>query len=160
MKNYLTVFIVILFFTSCNNSTSHTKNTFSNPTETIANTTPSIKAEGTMTAKINGKQWAATSLMPPETAGRIVGYSGKEYIDLPYSKQYMKAGKKIILGEDEAADIFFTGVGLCVTKSGEMEIIKVDEHTADGKFYFTAIENASGKSIEVTNGFFKIFLDK
>jgi hypothetical protein len=31
---------------------------------------------------------------------------------------------------------------------------------AAGKFYFTCVANATGKTIEVTHGFFKIFLGK
>ncbi len=160
MKNYPIIFTGILFFASCTSNKSPVNNIPAKITETSRSTTSSAENGREMTATVNGKQWTAISMMPPETAGRIVGHNGKEYIGLPYNKSYLQAGKKIMLGEDEAADIFFTGVGLATTNSGEMEITKVDGHVAEGRFYFTCTENSSGKKIEITNGFFKIFLDK
>jgi hypothetical protein len=161
MKHSIAILLVLGLLASCN-SNSQTK-----ATEKLKEIQAAIKpgtiaasaAGYKMMAKVNGKQWTASSLMPPETAGRIVGYSGKEYIGLPYNKQYLTAGKKITLGEEEAADIFFKGVGLATTKSGQMEIIKVDGKMAEGKFYFTCVENATGKTIEVTEGFFRIVVN-
>lgn len=37
----------------------------------------------TMQAKIDGKEWVATSMVPPEAAGRIVGYYQDQYIGFP-----------------------------------------------------------------------------
>ena len=58
-----------------------------------------------MKATLNGKIWAASSMVSPEVAGRIVGYSGKDYIGLPYSKTDIVIGKKISLVEDNAPDL-------------------------------------------------------
>ncbi|MEO6128554.1 MAG: hypothetical protein ABIP30_09435 [Ferruginibacter sp.] len=109
-----------------------------------------------MTAKLNGKDWKASSLMPPAAASRIIGYYQDEYIGLPYNKQYLVAGKKIALGEDEAVDISFTGIGLAITKNGEMEITKMNENWAEGKFHFTATISGTDKLVEVTEGSFRI----
>ena len=70
----------------------------------------------------------------------------------------MKAGKKISLGPDEAADIFLTGVGLATTKNGEIEIIKVDSEWAEGKFYFTSGINGTNNTVAITDGVFRISL--
>lgn len=59
----------------------------------------------TMNARINRRDWVASSMMPPDAASRIVGYYENEYIGLPYSKTDMVAGKKIMLGEDNAVDL-------------------------------------------------------
>ena len=111
----------------------------------------------TMTAKINGKDWKASSIMPPEAAGRIIGYSGEEYIGLPYDKDEMLVGKKDIFSEDNAVDLSTTDeVGMWGGRKGEMEITKVENGWAEGSFHFTATAHDSNKTMEVTDGFFKI----
>lgn len=37
-----------------------------------------------------------------------------------------------------------------------MELTKVDDNMAEGKFYFTATGFQSDKTVEVTDGFFRI----
>ena len=161
MKNLLISFTSVLIITSCSSGQNNARNQAEKIKTAIVESSPGTipTAEGgwAMTAKVNGKAWTATSLMPPEAAGRIIGYYNKEYIGLPYNKQNMRIGK-IALGEAEAADIFFIGVGLSTTKNGEIEIIHADEQKAEGKFYFTCVENSTGKLIEVTDGYFKIFM--
>lgn len=159
MKHLVYSLLAILLATSCNSQSSRTKPAKETQVAITAikpGTMPATDGGWTMTAKINGKDWKASTLMPPEAASRIVGYFQDEYIGLPYNKQYLVAGKKIVLGEDEAVDIFLTGVGLAVTKNGEMEITKVDENWAEGKFHFTATESGTDKIIEVTDGLFRI----
>lgn len=151
----LTIFIV----TSCNSQNSaisQAKETQATITKIKPGTMQATVDGWTMTAKINGKEWKASSLMPPDAASRIIGYYQDEYIGLPYNKQYLVAGKKIALGEDEAVDISLTGVGLAITKKGEMEITKVDESWAEGTFYFTDTVSGTDKTVEVTDGFFRI----
>lgn len=111
----------------------------------------------TMTAKINGKNWKASSIMPPETAGRIIGYYGEEYIGLPYDKNEMIVGKKEIFGQDNAVDLSTTDeVGMWGGRKGEMEITKVENGWAEGTFHFIADAHDTNKTIEVKDGFFKI----
>ena len=47
-------------------------------------------------------------------------------------------------------------VSLWTASKGEMELTKVDDNLAEGKFYFTAKGFQSYKTIEVTDGFFRI----
>jgi hypothetical protein len=56
----------------------------------------------TMTSKINSSNWVASSMMSPDNAGRIVGYYENDNVILPYSKSEMVAGRKIMIGEDNA----------------------------------------------------------
>ena len=159
MKHLIYSLLTIFIVTSCNsqNSTiSQAKETQSVITKIKPGTMPATEGGWMMTTKINGKDWKASSLMPPEAASRIIGYYQDEYIGLPYNKQYLVAGKKITLGEDEAVDISLTGVGLAITKKGEMEITKVDENWAEGKFHFTSAVSGTDKTVEVTDGFFRI----
>jgi hypothetical protein len=120
--------------------------------------TVATTADGyTMKAKLNGKAWTAGSIMPPDAAGRIVGYSNEEYIGLPYDRRYLVVGKKITFGEGNAVDLATNDdVGLWGGRKGEMEITKVDDKWAEGKFFFTASTSRSSKTVEVTDGFFRI----
>ena len=70
-------------------------------------------------------------------------------------------GKKIVFGENEAVDLATSDdIGLWGGRKGEMEITKVDGDWAEGKFYFTGSSSRSKKTIEVTDGFFRISLAK
>jgi hypothetical protein len=113
-----------------------------------------------MTAKINGKEWAAASMIPPQAAGRIIGYYNDEYIGLPYSKSSLVKGKIIVLGEDEAADLFIKNGCLFKDVKGKIEIIKADENSAEGKFYFTTVCSSTNIKFSVTDGFFRIPIAK
>src|SRR6266498_4364137 len=55
----------------------------------------------TLTAKINGKDWKATSMMSPDRAGVILGENNGESISLPYyDKHNFLANDKKELGEN------------------------------------------------------------
>ena len=112
----------------------------------------------TMKAKKKGEDWIAVSMMPTEASGRITGYSADgDWISLYYDKRYMVLGKKITFGEINAADISTDGhASSFAGKKGEMEITSLDDNWAEGKFYFTATTSESDKTIEVTDGFFRI----
>lgn len=122
--------------------------------------TISTTADGwTMKAKLNGKDWAATSMMPPDAAGRIIGYYNDEWIGLPYNRRSLVVGKKITFGEDNAADLATNDdIGLWGGRKGIMEITKVDDKWAEGKFFFTGSTDRSDKTVEVADGFFRISL--
>lgn len=115
----------------------------------------------TMKAKLDGKEWTATSVMPPETAGRTIGYNNGEYIGLPYDKRDLVVGKKITFGEGNAVDLATNDdVGMWGGRKGELEITKVDDNWAEGKFFFTASSSRTNKTVEVTDGFFRIPVPK
>lgn len=110
-----------------------------------------------MNAKLDGKYWSATSMMPPDVAGRIIGYNNGEYIGLPYDSRRLAVGKKDVFGEDNAVDLATNGKeSIWGGRKGEMEITKVSNGWAEGKFFFTAVGSRSGKTMEVTEGFFRI----
>jgi hypothetical protein len=114
-----------------------------------------------MKAKLNGKNWVATSMMPPDEAGRIVGYLNDEYIGLPYDRRYLVVGKTIKFGDSQAVDLATNDeVGLWGGRKGEMQITKVDETAAEGTFFFTASASQTSKTVEVTDGSFRILLRK
>jgi len=160
MKQTIPILILAVLLSSCgngqNNTQEQSKQVQSAIKENMPGSVPAIAGGYTMKAKLNGKTWTATSIMPPEAAGRIIGYYEKQYIGLPYSKNYLVTGKKIMLGEDEVADIFLDdGCSYPLTKV-EMEITKVDESWAEGKFFFTTTCSSINKVVKVTDGFFMI----
>lgn len=110
----------------------------------------------TMTATINGKKWLANSLMPLEATGRIIGDNNGESISLPYDRRDMVVGEKTNF-ENSAVDLFLNNdVAIWGGHTGKMEITKVDDKWAEGKFFFTATSSSTDKKIEVTDGFFRI----
>jgi hypothetical protein len=109
-----------------------------------------------MKATINGKEWVASEMMPPERPARILGVNSKESISLPYDRRDMVVGKKINF-KNNAVDLQMNDeVVLYGANVGEMEITKVEDKFAEGKFYLTANGFQSDKKLEVTDGFFRI----
>ena len=160
MKYFLFLLIILLLNASCNSQNKtqqETKEIQTSLSKIRPGTIPSTEGGWMMTAKINGENWKASSIMPPEAAGRIIGYSGEEYIGLPYNKNEMIVGKKDIFDKDNAVDLATTDeVDMWGGRKGEMEITKVENGWAEGRFHFTATAHDTNKTKEVTDGFFKI----
>ncbi len=161
MKFLLNTFLSIFILASCNSQKSDAVKQAKEVQSAVQENRPGAIAitEGgwSMTAKLNGKDWKASSIMPPDAAGRIIGYYNKDYIGLPYDKRDMVVGKKNKLGEDNAVDLSMQDYpGLLSTNAGEMEITKVNDNWAEGTFRFRT--KSSDKTIEVTDGFFRISL--
>ena len=163
MKQTLFILGILLTITlpACKNKTHNdaleqTKQVQSAIKESKPGTVATTADGYTMRAKIDGKEWTATSMMPPETAGRIVGYMNAEYIGLPYDKGNLAVGKKDIFGEANAVDLSTDDAGMLGGRKGEMQITKVDENWIEGVFFFTASTSGSNKTAEVTDGFFRI----
>ena len=113
----------------------------------------------TMKAKIGGKDWSATSIISPEAAGRIVGDNNGVSISLPYDIREMIVGYKNTFSHNNAVDLMTNDdVRLWGGYAGEMEITKVEGGWAEGKFFLTGSSDA--KTIEVTDGFFRISILK
>ena len=164
MKQFLLVLSVTGLLSSCGSDQSKAVNDAKNIQAEIQKTKPGSVAateDGwTMTAKINGKVWTATSMIPPDRAGRIFGENNGESISLPYyDRRSFLAEKKTKLGK--GVDMMLNDdVKLWGSKEGELEITKVDDKWAEGKFYFTASGFQTDKTMEVTDGFFRISMEK
>lgn len=164
MKQTLLIFIVTGMLYSCGNSeqnktVSDAKEIQMELKKMQSGGIPTTEGGWTMTAKIGGKDWSATSIISPEAAGRIVGDNNGVYISLPYDIDEMIVGYKNIFSHTNAADLMTNDdVGLWGVYKGEMEITKVVDGWAEGKFFFTGSSDA--KTIEVTDGFFRISLAK
>src|SRR5687767_13622332 len=104
MKQTMSIFMIAVILYSCGNSAvEQAKQVQSAIKENIPGTVATTTGGYTMKAKVDGKDWTAGSMMPPEAAGRIIGYFDEgEYIGLPYSKSSFIAGKKNVFGENYA----------------------------------------------------------
>jgi hypothetical protein len=160
------LFILMFLLISCKgNSQKDAEKTAGDIQSMVKEHTPGTVATSEsgyyMKATINGKEWTASEMMPPERPSRIIGYNNKESISLPYDRRDMVVGNKTNF-KNSAVDLMLNDdVGIWGGHSGEMEITKVDDKSAEGKFYFTADGLQSDKKMEVTNGVFRIlFSDK
>jgi hypothetical protein len=165
LKNSLLLFAVCIFLFSCNNGNNDAATKAKDIQNMVKQNSPGsvpTSPDGiTLTAKIDGKDWKASAMMPPDKAGVILGENNGESISLPYyDKHNFLASDKRKLGEghDLAEMRLNDAVGLWTGTKGEMEITKVDDNWAEGKFSFTAKGFQSDKTIEVTDGFFRISL--
>ena len=165
MKQIILISLVAILLSSCGNSNR------SNDVSEAKSIAAGIKKmqpggiatkEGgwTMTAKIGKKNWSANSIVRPELAGRIAGDNDGEGISLPYDRKGNVVGKKTRFSHNNGVDLFIRDdggyVGIWGGYSGEMEITKVDDDWAEGKFLFTGSGSSDDKTIEVTDGFFRI----
>jgi len=160
MKIYIISIGLLFIISSCNSQQTAKQQAIAekNAIEAARPGTIPAKAGGwSMTAKIDGKDFTASSLMPPEAAGRIIGYYKTAYIGLPYDRRYLVVGKKISFGEHNAVDLSVEGDdNFYGGRTGEMEITKVNAQWAEGVFHFTATSHGSSKTFTVTDGFFRI----
>lgn len=159
-KHSLFVIAVTILLAGCKSKAENDAAQTANDIQTIVKqntpgTVPTSSDGFTMKAKINGKDWQATAMMPPEKPGRIIGYVDKDYISFPYDRRDIVVGEKTKFGENYGVDLFMMD-NIWGAKTGEMEITKVDDKSAEGKFHFTATGLDSDKKLDVTDGFFRI----
>lgn len=114
-----------------------------------------------MKSRIDGKEWVASHMMPDEDVNssyiRIHGENGDDYMNFQLWKRGIEQGKKIAFDEDHAANLSLKeDAGFWGGKSGEIEIIKLDGKWMEGKFSYKASSSSSPKTIEVTQGFFRV----
>lgn len=168
MKRFFHVALAISFvgFMSCGNSSQDdAKQLADQIKETVKQNSPgsvtTSQSSYYMKAKIDGKQWEASHMMPDEDASssyiRIHGENGEDYMNFQLSKRGVELGKKLPFDDEHAANLslvndpaFWSG------KSGEIEITKLDGQWMEGKFAYKATSSSSSKTIEVTEGFFRV----
>lgn len=105
--------------------------------------------------------WVASHMMPDEDINssyiRIHGEDGGDYMNFQLWKRGIELGKKFQIDNDNAADLSLKDdAGFWAGKDGEIEITKLDGKWMEGKFSYKATSSNSAKSVEVTDGFFKV----
>lgn len=112
-----------------------------------------------MKAKIDGKEWAASAMLPNDNSSsrRIQGENNGEAIGFYIWTRGLEAGKHIAFGESKAADLFTNDdIGIWGGRKGEIVITKIDSVALEGTFAFTASTTRSAKTVDVTEGYFRI----
>ena len=157
-KTISLLFVLAFFLSSCGNSAqTEAKQMEANIKAMRPGGIPTTEGGWTMTAKLDGKSWSASSIISPKAAGRICGDDGGESISLPYDRREMIVGKKIKISENNAVDLMaHDEVVIWAGYEGEIEITRADEEWAEGKFHFTASSSSTSKTIQVTDGMFRI----
>jgi hypothetical protein len=165
MKQVFSILITTMILSSCGNSAqdkavSDAKEVASAIKQMQPGGIPTTAGGWTMTAKFDGKEWSASSLMPLEATGRIIGENNGVSISFPYDRREMTLGYKNTFSDHNAVDIFTKDeVALWGGYAGEMVITKVDGDWVEGKFNLTGTTSSDpGKKLEITDGFFRVSL--
>jgi hypothetical protein len=113
-------------------------------------------------AKIDGKVWAATHMMPDESTNsayfRVYGEKNGESISFSLSAGNLQSGVKKQFDESNAADLMMNeeSGGIYGGRKGEIQIIKSDGQWIEGIFHFSANSSLSKSTHEITEGFFRV----
>ena len=164
MKLAILLFITATVLSSCGGSQSKTQSDAKQLAAGIQKMDPDgipTTAGGwKMTAKINGREWTANSIMPLEATGRIIGDNSGESFGFPYDRRDMEVGHKEIFGQHNNVQISTIEDGEIEYWDGfkgEMEITKLERDWVEGKFFVTGKRTTdSSKTVEITDGFFRI----
>ena len=165
MKKIFIPFITILLFANCSSPKNKAEEQANQIQQAINENSPGsvpVSAGGFyMKAKKDGKDWVATSMDEMgEDSYRIIGNYNGEYISLPYHRNDIEVGNETNF-DHSAVDLKLNDEeGLWAGLKGQMIITKVDETSAEGTFYFTASNNSNTKTIEFTDGSFRILFPK
>ena len=157
MKVYILAVVLLVTQAGCNGQSAYDQ---AKKTEKAIKDAPrpneiATSAGGwTMTAKVNGKLWSATSMLAPPLAGSMVGYVGeKSYIMMyTFDKRSAKVGEKATLGNGYSVDYWISGGDVYSNYNGIMEITAIKGNWVEGKFSFMA------KGLTVTDGFYRVQL--
>lgn len=168
MKQIIPVLSCLFFIavTSCNNAKTDAVKQAEAIQKPVNGNTPGTIATSAsgynMTAKIDGKDWSASHMMPVTGSGSyiyVMGEDGGNNMNFQLSKNGLAAGKKIEFSENHAANLnledvsaFFGGY------SGYAEITKMDEQWMEGTFQFTASSSGTDRKVNVTDGRFRVAL--
>jgi len=156
----LLFFSIPIFFTQCSGQTKSAIEAQKLANEISAKTaTPGLAPSESlyMKATIDGKQWAATKLIPDESVGsnnyRVTGEGNETTIGFYIYVPHLKVGDITRFGETNAADFMTNDEQVFYgARTGEFVITKLDDQGFEGTFYFTATTASVPKKFEVTSG--------
>lgn len=164
MKLSLLLIITICALSACKNQQQKDAEKLMEQIQTtVKQNTPGLIATSEngywMKAKIDGKEWKASGMLPNDNSDsrRIHGENNGEAISFSVWIRGLKAGKHFPFSEDDVADLFTNDdVGIWGGRKGEVIITKVDETSLEGSFSFTGSTNRSEKTVEITDGYFRM----
>jgi hypothetical protein len=166
MKKTISILMMAVMLYSCGNSSQNktqeeAKQLAAGIQKMDPDGIPTTAGGWTMTAKFNGREWTASSIMPLEATGRIIGDYNGQSIGFPYDRDEMEVGHKEIFGEHNNVQISTKedgDINYWDGFKGEMEITKVEDNWVEAKFFVTGKSSFTDTSrrVEITDGFFRI----
>jgi len=165
IKYFLIFSVPFFFLAACNSVQNEAQNQADLIQQTMEENTPGAIATSEngyfMKAKIDGKEWVASRMVPDNDAKSsskmVRGEKGEDNINFTLWKQGIVVGKIKSFSETSPAGIFIgDNPDLLTGKTGEVEITRLDEEWLEGRFHFTATSPRSDKKIEVTEGSFRV----
>ena len=156
--------LVLFLLSACNGAQHEARQQAELIQKTVQEASPGAIASSAngsyLTAKLNGVDWSASQMVPEQHAGSryklIRGENGSETITFQIWKPRMETGKKVPFSETSSATLFLGGADIMSGHTGEVEITRMDPEWLEGRFYFTAKAVRSGKTVEVTEGRFRV----
>ncbi|MGY0039296.1 DUF6252 family protein [Pedobacter sp. NJ-S-72] len=131
--------------------------------ETVKATSPGFIATAKdgywMNAKIEGKEWIASAMLPADKSSsiRVQGENNGESIGFYISMRGVTSGKHIIFSDNKGADLMINDeIGIWGGRKGEVVITKINNTILEGTFSFTANSSQTSKLIQVTGGTFRL----
>lgn len=116
-----------------------------------------VQSGSYLKCKINGKDWAATTMMPDKYVSEIVQIQGSnDNSSLWLQLNKPAPGKTDALIETDLNNWTDEKHNMYMIKTGKTVITKMDDKWIEGTFSFNAQDDRSLKKIEVTNGSFRI----
>lgn len=111
-----------------------------------------------ISARVDGREWTAVRLIvDPDPSGAII-VSGDdqagETINFHVGDE-MVLGEKYTFSASRPAEYHDAEGNFLRGTQGDREITKVDDKWIEGHFHFTATDSQSGKTVAVTDGFFR-----
>jgi hypothetical protein len=155
--------VLSIFLLSCNSTQNDAAKQAEQIQKTVKENTPGTVATSEsgyyMKAKINGKDWVAKDMLPNnnEDTRPIFGEADGKKISFTIWMQHPKEGRKEIFKEGNVATLLgFEDVSACFATKGEAIVTKIDDHVIEGTFFMTGTSRESGKTVDVTDGFFRL----
>jgi len=112
---------------------------------------------GFLKAKINGKGWAATEMMPDKYVSEILqisGSNGTSAIWIQLNKP--AAGKTENLIQTDLNHYADEQFNMYMITSGKISVTKMNDQWVEGTFSFNATDKRSKKTVVVTEGSYKV----
>lgn len=110
-------------------------------------------------AKVDGKEWKADWMFvdpDPDNSINVNAHNDDAVISFYIGKNTIKKKETENFSEGNQAQMFDGNGNILIGAEGGYQITNVTDSWIEGNFHFTAKDNSSGKTMQVTDGFFRV----